>query len=349
MPASRRTGAALLLVAALVALLVADGRSRVRPPQPDLRTPAVVALGDSAVAGEGTGVYLPGTDGPVADGSPGNYCHRSALASVALLDVAPGTRRFNLGCSGAVAADVGGEQARELGALARRHRVAAVLVAVGANDGPSFADVVLQCAGAWLQRSGPPCREELAGQWPGRLDDMTPRVAATLDRVRATMAGAGYRRGDYDLVVHSYAAPLSERLAPELQDLSGCPFRTGDLRWLRTEAVPALSAALRGAAARAGARFVDLSRAAEGHEACTWPRDPGREWISRLTLDFELLQEDTTALRAVQESFHPNAAGHAAIAGCLSEFLRSPRPEAQCLTDRDGELRPKRRLSGPGS
>ncbi|MGH4012463.1 MAG: hypothetical protein ACRDSL_00695 [Pseudonocardiaceae bacterium] len=104
-----------------------------------------------------------------------------------------------------------------------------MLIAVGANDGPSFVDVVLRCAQAWVVRWGPPCSAGLAPQWPGRIAAMVPDVAAAVADVRTAMRGAGYPDGDYELVLQSYPAPLTERLAPELQDLSGCPFRTEDL------------------------------------------------------------------------------------------------------------------------
>ncbi|MGH3848381.1 MAG: GDSL-type esterase/lipase family protein, partial [Pseudonocardiaceae bacterium] len=144
--------------------------------------------------------------------------------------------------------------------------------------------------------------------------------------------------GSYELVLQSYPTPVTERLAPELQNLSGCPFRTEDLVWLRTVAVPELAAALRGVADRAGARFLDLTRAAEGHEACTSPAEPANEWITRLTLDFTRLREDDTGLHAVQESFHPNATGYERIAGCLSEFIRMEYIDGSCQVSPDGLL-----------
>jgi hypothetical protein len=344
----RRFAAPLLvpLVALLVfGTLVADAPAT-RPPvaQPDTRPVAVVSLGDSTLAGEGAGDYLPGTRG-----ENGNFCHRSANAVVQRI-VLPGVaQRINLACSGTRSTSIGFNgpqqaaeisQAVRLGDLARRYRVRAVVIAVGANDGPAFADVMLRCAQAWVLRWKASCSAVLAGQWPGRADSMGPNVAVALADVRTAMRQAGYLDGGYDLVVQSYAAPLTERLAPGLQNLSGCPFRTEDLIWLRTVAVPLLSAALRGATQRAGARFLDLARAAEGHEACTSPADATKEWITRLSLDFARLRQDDTGLRAVQESFHPNAMGYLYIAGCLSGFLRTDVREAACQAGSDGLLHP---------
>lgn len=349
MPGIRRFATGLLLLVLISLLVLADAPAPpfVVPPsaaQPDLRPMAVVSLGDSTVAGEGAGDYLPGTRG-----ENGNFCHRSVHAEVQRIALPGVTRRINLACSGTGSANIGFDtpedaaetsQAARLGELARRYRVDAVVIAVGANDGPSFADVVLRCAQAWVVRWAPPCSAELASQWPQRIAAMVPDVAAAVADVRIAMRGAGYSDGDYDLVLQSYPAPLTEQLAPELQDLSGCPFRTQDLVWLRTTAVPQLSAALRGVAERAGARFIDLARAVEGHEACTSPVDPSQEWITRLSLDFARLRDDDTGLRAVQESFHPNALGHKRIAGCVSEFLRMDVREATCRVGQDNMLHP---------
>ncbi|MGH3910652.1 MAG: GDSL-type esterase/lipase family protein [Pseudonocardiaceae bacterium] len=349
MPGIRRFAAGLVLLALISLLVLADAPAPpfVVPPstaQPDLRPMAVVSLGDSTVAGEGAGDYLPGTRG-----ENGNFCHRSAHAQVQRLALPGVTRRINLACSGAGSANIGFDtpehaaetsQAARLGELARRYRVDAVVIAVGANDGPSFADVVLRCAQAWVVQWAPPCSADLASQWPHRIAAMVPDVTVAVADVRTAMRGAGYSDGDYDLVLQSYPAPLTERLAPELQDLSGCPFRTQDLVWLRTTAVPQLSAALRGVAERAGARFIDLARAVEGHEACTSLVDPSREWITRLSLDFARLRDDDTGLRAVQESFHLNALGHDRIAECVSAFLQTEVREATCREGQANKLHP---------
>lgn len=347
---ARRSARPLVLlpvVAVLIlTLLVADRPPPdQRPVLPDTRPQAIVALGDSTVSGEGAGDYSPGTRG-----QNGNFCHRSANAMVYRV-VLPGvTERINLACSGADAADIGftrpnrspgSAQAERLRQVAMRYRVWAVVVAVGANDDPHFADTMLRCIQAWARPSGPSCSAVLAPQWPQRLDAMTPRVAAALADIRTAMRGAGYLDGDYDLVLQSYPSPLTEDIVPRLRDLSGCPFRIEDLAWVRTAAVPQLAAALRRVAERGNARFLDLSQAAQGHEACSSPGAPGREWINRLRVDFELLRREETGQRALAESFHPNATGHARIAGCLQEFLPGGQREATCIVDGDGVLRPR--------
>lgn len=333
--------AALILVA-----LVAD---RPAPDQlpvlPDTRPRAIVALGDSIMSGEGAGDYAPGTRG-----ENGNFCHRSANGLVYRIDLPGVTERLNLACSGADTADIGfsrpnrspgSAQAERLRQVAQRYRVQAVVVVVGANDDPQFADTMLRCIEAWARRSGPSCSDVLGPQWRQRLEAMTPKIAIALADIRTAMRAAGHAVGDYELVLQSYPSPLTEEIDPKLRDLSGCPLRIKDLAWIRTEAVPQLAAALRGVAQRAGARFLDLSQAAQGHEACSSAGAPDREWINRLRVDFELLRQEETGHRALAESFHPNATGHARIAGCLQEFLRGQRRDAVCRSDADGALHPR--------
>ncbi len=331
---------ALLAVLAVLVTVTAD-RVPTLPQDPprDDRARAVIGLGDSTVAGEGAGDYAPGTRS-----ARGNACHRSANAAIAQLTLPGVTAHVNLACSGADSGDVAlqdgqSSQASRLTAVARRYRVEAVVLAVGANDAPRFADVVLHCIEAWARRGGPPCSQQLAGEWTDRLDAMEPQVRRAVTDVQRALRGAGYTSEDYDLVLQSYPSPFTERVEPALRDLSGCPLRLEDLAWLRSVAVPELSTALRGVAERTGARFLDLSRAAEGHEACA--AGPGEEWMTRLTIDFELLRQEDSGLRSVAESFHPNATGHTKIATCLGAFLRTATREAACRADGDAlRLRP---------
>jgi hypothetical protein len=99
-----------------------------------------------------------------------------------------------------------------------------------------------------------------------------------------------------------------------------------------------LSAGIRQAATEAGARFLDLSRAGAGREACSGGADPSKEWFSRLTLQLKDLGQVDRASHALQESFHPNAAGHAEFARCLTEFLGTSKGNAACLPGADGNL-----------
>lgn len=296
-----------------------------------------MALGDSSASGEGAGDYEPGTGG-----ERGDWCHRSSHAYIRQTGLA--STSVNLACSGAASAQVGfgtarryteGSQARRLVAVARSHRVTTVVAALGANDDPGFVDVVVRCVAVFLNPALPGCSATLADQWRGRLAGMAPKVERALRDVRAAMREAGYRDQDYTLVLASYPSPVTESMVAAHG--LGCPFRAEDARWGRGVAVPQLSAALAGVAEQVGARFLDMSRAAEGLEACT---DAGQEWQHRLTVDPEAFVRGgpSGAGHLAQESFHLNAAGHGQLAGCLTEFVKAGGTKARCVPGSDGRL-----------
>ncbi|GAA1286316.1 GDSL-type esterase/lipase family protein [Saccharothrix xinjiangensis] len=327
------------VVGAAVFLEVIGAPGRLGPPGAGPLT--VVSLGDSTLSGEGAGDYVPETDG-----TRGNWCHRSVNAAVNRIDVPGVEAKVNLACSGASTEDVvlGGtmqwtesSQARRLADLARTHRVAAVLVAVGANDDPRFSRLMTDCLNARM-RLGTPCHDAVARDWRQRLDAVVPKVERVLDDIRRVLTDAGYHDSDYQLVQFSYASPLAPGIPEELRNLSGCPFLTEDLAWIRDHAVPDLAAALREAADRAGARFLDLSRSGHGHEACTGGAGQEDEWFTRLTLDWDGFSDAERAEHASVESFHPNAEGHRQVAGCVGLFLGTVEREAACVPGEDGSL-----------
>lgn len=302
-------------------------------------------MGDSTLSGEGAGQYRAGTDG-----QGGNWCHRSANAEIHQLELPPDVARFNLACSGAKAKLVGldggadhpdGSQARQLARIARDHRITHIVVAVGANDDPDFINTLGACVQAWVGRTGGGCSEQLRQQWPRRVERMQPKVASALGDIREVMRRADYRQDEYSLIVQSYASPVGPGIRPDLQDLSGCPLLSRDVRWIRRSAVPRLSDGLREVALEQGARFLDLSRAGFGHEACTGLRGPeGSEWFRRLAVDWQSLEHENRARHALQESFHPNAKGYSRIAGCMSEFMNTSARTSVCSPGPGGGLRP---------
>ncbi|MFD0205505.1 MULTISPECIES: GDSL-type esterase/lipase family protein [Saccharothrix] len=338
-----RRSVSVALVFPLLALLLLVSDSPYPPlPGPKRDAPrAVVALGDSTMAGEGAGSYEPGTNG-----ENGNWCHRSTKASVHHTRVEGVDRVFNLACSGANAEQVGitdqvrnteGSQARQLAAIAREYRVSVVVVAVGANDDPRFADVLGACLRAWIERRTD-CAKAMADEWKARVERMTPKVERALRDVRRVLQDEGYTPRSYTLVLQSYAAPVAPGLPFDLQNLAGCPLRTGDLEWVRDEAVEQLSEGLRTAAKAAEARFLDLSKAGEKREACMGGDRMEQEWFTRLTIDFDGLRDEARARHALQESFHPNDRGYEQFGRCMSEFLATTAREASCVAGEDGNL-----------
>ena len=342
-------GGVLLFVLVLVGIFVFTGPSTPpgpieRPGPPGTGPLTIVSMGDSTLSGEGAGSYTADTNG-----ANGDWCHRSPNATVEKTDVPGIVEKVNLACSGAPAAQVGlgdtrqwtePSQAGQLAELVKTHRVAAVVVAVGANDDPRFSQLISQCFQAWFVAGREPCRDAIAATWQQRVDAMVPKVVGALSDIKTVLARAGYDPEDYQLVLQSYAAPIGPGIPANLQNLNGCPFRTEDLQWVVNEGVPVLSRGLASAAAQAGARFLDLSRAGLGHEACSGGADPSTEWFSRLTLQLNDLADADRASHAIQESFHPNANGHAQFGRCLTEFLATSGPAAACLKGQDGNLHP---------
>lgn len=333
----------VLVVAATVVVIVLrqqPGPNVVKPGPPENVPHAVVSLGDSTISGEGAGDYIPPTNG-----RNGDWCHRSRHAEIKQTSLAGVTKKINLACSGSAAEDIEfggkphyteGSQAAQLTGIARKYRVEAVVVAVGANDEPQFAGTLTNCVLDWLK--GTDCSAHFDKEWRQRVDAMVPKVIAALHDVRTAMRRAHYGRDDYTLVLQSYAAPLGPDVAPGLQDLSGCPIRTDDLTWIRNTGVQVLSHGIRRAARATGARFLDLSRAGIGHEACSGGADAGREWFNRLAVDWHDLTKDHRAPHALQGSFHPNARGYRQFAACLDEFLATDSRAAACLPGRKGDL-----------
>ena len=334
----------LVLLVSVVAVTVSPWD---RPTDSEQRTTApvgpltVVTLGDSILSGEGAGAYE-----TVTDGVNGNWCHRSANAVVHRLDVAGVEARINLACSGASTEDllVDGtaqwtepSQTHRLAEVARLHRIAAVVVSVGANDDPGFSRLMSDCLHARILLA-PPCSDEVKQDWHQRLDAVVPKVSRALDDIRSVLAEAGYGTDSYQLIQLSYTSPLAPGIPEELRNLSACPFHTEDLAWIRDHAVGSLSDALREAAELADARFLDLSRAGHGHEACTGGDDPGTEWFTRLTLDWDSFGDAERVEHASVQSFHPNSEGHRQFARCIGEFLGIPDREAACVSGDDGEL-----------
>ncbi|WP_020673469.1 GDSL-type esterase/lipase family protein [Amycolatopsis nigrescens] len=346
-------GFALLFVVALVGVFVFSGPDVSPPPRrtgpPGTGPLTIVSIGDSTLSGEGAGDYTPDTNG-----LNGNWCHRSPNATVFRTAVPGIEQKINLACSGAPSGQVAlGEtaqwtelsQAARLGALTRDHRVAAVVVAVGANDDPHFSGLVGGCVQASFSSNGPPCSTAIEADWQAKVDAMVPKVVSALGDVKKVLADAGYQPGDYQLVLQSYAAPIGPGIPENLRNLSACPFRVEDLRWVRDSAVPKLTTGLSAAATQAGARFLDLSKAGYGHEACSGGANPGTEWFSRLRLQLSDLAKVDRASHALQESFHPNAAGHVQFGRCLTEFLGTVDVASACLSGADGNLHPAATMS----
>jgi lysophospholipase L1-like esterase len=310
------------------------------------RPAAVVALGDSFISGEGAGHYSPNTD------RSGNLCHRSAGAAVARLGV-PGVapaHRFNLACSGATVGNVRlggaarygeGAQADRLRAVARDYRVRLVVLTVGIND-LGYGELAKSCVLAYLHLA-PPCRQVWAPRIAAKLPAVQAGVARDVADIRTVLRDAGYADGDYSFVLQSYASPMTGDIRYGLtRVLHGCPLRDEDGEWARNQLVPQLGAMYARVAAAQGVRLLDLAPALRGREACARGITSGQEWANGISLQLG------RALRAnwpkygvsVVASAHPNAAGQAQFARCLTAFAATTARAARCVRGPDGNLTP---------
>jgi hypothetical protein len=329
----------LLVMAAAAAVMVAAPPAVAAPAAATQPPTAVVVLGDSAASGEGAGDYEQGTRG-----ENGNWCHRSVHAYAHRTGLAQTS--VNLACSGAGTTQVRfgsavqhteGSQAERLVQVARTSRVTTVILQVGANDDAAVTDTGIACIRAFIDPGEPPCRQTLDPLVPQRMAATAPKVEAAVRDVREAMLRAGYPESRYELVLASYAAPITEHMLP-LQAALGCPYSKPDAGWGRTVLFPALSATIHRVAEATGARFLDMARATEGHEACT-KRVRSTEWQQRITVAPEALVHgglDAIGYHLAQESFHPTAVAHAEMGRCVGDFVRGGTAAAACVAGSDG-------------
>jgi hypothetical protein len=312
---------------------------------------AIVTMGDSTISGEGAGDYTPTTNGANDD-----WCHRSTLAEINDISAPGVTRRINLACSGADSPAIGlgrtthytePSQAAQLAPIAARDRIVAILVGDGANDDPHFADLVDTCIQAYFTRNVDGCSGGFTPLFQQHVNAMIPKVEQVLRDIQNVMAHAGYAPGSYQLLLQSYAAPIGPDISPGLQSLAGCPFETVDLKWVRNTGIHVLDNGLAKAAHTAGARFLDMSGAGIGHEACSGGAKASNEWFTRLTVAWQDINNTQRAGHALQSSFHPDAAGYAAFGGCVTAFLATTGPAAACLAGPDGALHPAPVITSP--
>jgi lysophospholipase L1-like esterase len=288
--------------------------------------------------------------------SEANDCHRSDVAPIESARVAV-DEKVNLACSGAKArdlwpaADAGtshfGEapQADQLAVVARRDDVRMVVVTVGAND-VGFGELVVECALDWVRSpedEAATCHRDAEAHLRNALPGATRAVTDALQGVRRTMRAAGYLPSDYRLVAMGYASPFPggrwfrypEEGWTRLTE-GGCPIWNADADWAADRATVDLAGMLREAAAAAGAEFLDLAGAFDGHQLCDrravrvgseGPSPLTAEWFRRLSF----------GQGSTRESLHPNAYGQQVMGTCLALLFARPRGDYSCA-DTPGEF-----------
>jgi hypothetical protein len=276
-------------------------------------------------------------------------CHRSDLAPILSAPVPVG-EKVNLACSGAKLENLwpsamGGRshfgqvpQVDALEDVAQRDDVKMVVVTAGAND-VGFGELVAGCALDWARSSEQDpalCRGSAQAEVEAALPAMERGLGRALAGVRGAMASAGYRSSDYRLAVMGYASPLPPGRwirYPEQGwsrlNRGGCPVWNADADWAAREASPAIDAAMRRAATAAGAQFLDVQHALDGHQLCdgrasrvgpAGPSPANSEWVRRLAF----------VQGSSRESLHPNAYGQRALGACIGLLYASQPGDYAC-------------------
>jgi hypothetical protein len=281
--------------------------------------------------------------------SEDNGCHRSDVAPIlsAPIDV---TRKVNLACSGAKleniwGAESGGQPLRgeapqvdQLARLARQDDVRMIALTVSAND-VGFGALVVECALDWASSAEDApalCRRSAQAEIVSALPEASRGLYRALVEIRAAMAAAGYARNGYRLLLVGYASPFpagADIRYPEVGwsrlRLGGCPLWNADADWAAEEATPAIAMAMSASAARAGAEFLDLRHAFDGHRLCdrrarrvgaAGPSPAVAEWFRRLSF----------IQGSARESLHPNAYGQRAMGACIAMAYAQPRGNYAC-------------------
>ena len=81
---------------------------------------------------------------------------------------------------------------------------------------------------------------------------------------------------------------------------------------------------------------ADLSRALEGHEVCARAATAATEWVQGISVDLGQIANGVGA-NLVQQSLHPNVAGHAQLGRCISAFVGGTAPRGTCVAGADGD------------
>jgi lysophospholipase L1-like esterase len=257
-----------------------------------------VALGDSYTAGPG----IPNQT--VESGG----CRRSDHDYPHLVATALGVDRFtDASCAGATTVHMAGRQPLP-GGLTNGPQLEAldpdvdlVTLGIGGND-IGFASIAVTCAGlSVLLPWGAPCRRYYMRDG----DEVGRRIEAAAPKLAAVLAAIRERAPEARVLVVGYPVILP---ATGFGCWPVMPIAVGDVLWLRgVEA--RLNAMLAGAAADAGATFVDTYTPSIGHDVC---RLPGDKWVEGFV--------PTAPASAV----HPNALG---MANAARRVVAAVRPD----------------------
>jgi lysophospholipase L1-like esterase len=310
-----RSSADALLVVAMTGLVWALSNRTVPVPESlvvQADRPAIVALGDSYISGEGAEEFYEGTNT-----KDDNECRRAPTAyPVTLLEeenaaIPERLRLAFLACSGATSDGVR-SQLDVFGDLLEQtdFDVEFVLLSVGGNDA-GFGSIVQTCL------------------LPGDCSELGPAWIANLDHVRDTLAGLyddiDATFDDVPVLVAPYPSPL------RAEHCSSSGFTPDEHRFLHSFAI-ALNAVIRQAAADAGFHYVDTMPSAlvqerarlcdldEADEETEGKFEVGVNFLAANSV-VGTLEQAGYPLNWFHNSLHPNEHGHDLMRESLVQWL----------------------------
>ena len=261
-------------------------------PSPTQASPALayVAMGDSYSAASGN---VP------PDPTAPPQCLRSTVNYPHVIAAATGAQLTDVTCGAAETKDYSTSQspgvAPQLDALSSTTRL--VTMTIGGNDSGVFIDSIVECGAAGISTAGQgsPCKDRYGSSFEDTIRGTTyPSLVKALRAVRAKAPKARVAILGYPWIV-----PASVGCFPQL------PVATGDVPYLR-HLQATLNDAVRRAAAKTGATYVDMSGVSNGHDAC---KPIGTRWIEPVV--------GTTNPVIV----HPNALGESQMAARTMKVL----------------------------
>jgi lysophospholipase L1-like esterase len=265
-------------------------------PDTELRYPTYVALGDSYTAAPG----VPQTEQETGClRSNGNYANQVAnqLKST-FVDVS---------CSGASTVSLVGAQQTDghvqppqFSALSADTSL--VTLGIGGNDLKLFQTMVGTCGQFGLSDTkGSPCRDYMRDA--GRKKDLlVEKIDKIGDRIAASLKGIHNRAPKAKVILVGYP-----QVVPAKGTCRILPIAKGDYPYVRSLMVK-LNDAMRAAAKRGKAAFIDLTDASRGHDICAGPD----AWVNGVNTDL---------MRAL--AFHPFAVEQQAVADLIMQKLDS--------------------------
>jgi lysophospholipase L1-like esterase len=241
-----------------------------------------VAMGDSYSSA--SGVLPPDPTGVSCTRSLVNYPHDIAAAT--------GAQLTDVTCGAAQTKDYFTSQqpgvAPQLDAVTADTQL--VTMTIGGNDSGVFINSIVECgiAGASTAGQGSPCKDQYGSSFEDTIKKTTyPALVKALRAVRAKAP-----RAEVAILGYPWILPPADGCFDKM------PVAKGDVPYLRSEQAT-LNDAVRRAAAKTGAKYVDMSTVSEGHDAC---QPIGTRWIE------PVLQGTNPVI------VHPNALGEQQMA-----------------------------------